>query len=254
MTAIRSLLFNLAFFGWTTVMCLALLWMLAIPRRRMIEVVRWYLRTVYFLERTILGLDFEVRGREHLPAEGAFILAAKHQSAWETMKLHLILDDPAIILKRELIYVPIWGWYAAKAQMIPVDRGARGRAIRSVIAGAQRVIAHNRPIVIFPQGTRVLPGVHKAYRAGVGALYEELNLPIVPMALNSGIYWPRRSFLKRPGRIIVEILPPIPPGLPREFAMRDLETRLEAATDRLLATAGSPPETPVDGTRFAASR
>lgn len=240
MTVVRSLLFNVAFFGWTALMCVGLLWMLLLPRRQMVEVVKWYLRTIRFLERTIIGIDYEVRGRENIPAEGAYILAAKHQSAWETMKLHLLVDDPAIILKRELLFVPIWGWYAWKAHMIAVDRSARGRAIASLVAGARDVAAQGRPIAIFPQGTRTAPGAWRPYRIGVAVLYEELGLPIVPMALDSGLYWPRRSFRKRPGTIVVEFLPPVPAGLPREEAMADLVERLETATDRIVVAAGGP--------------
>lgn len=245
-TILRSLLFNLAFFGWTTLMCFALLWMLLLPRRGMVHVVEWYLGTVHFLERTIIGIDYEVRGRENLP-EGACLLAAKHQSAWETMKLHLVADDPAIVLKRELMWIPIWGWYARKAGMIAVDRGARGRAMASLLAGARRVAAEGRPIVIFPQGTRTAPGTWRPYRAGIGVLYEELGLPIVPVAVNAGLYWPRRSFHKRPGTVVVEFLPPILPGLKRDAAMRLLVDRLETATDRLVTAAGGPAtERPAD--------
>ncbi|HYG85703.1 MAG TPA: 1-acyl-sn-glycerol-3-phosphate acyltransferase [Azospirillum sp.] len=241
MTFLRSLLFNVAFFVWTALMCVGLLWMLLLPRDQMMAVVRWYLRTIAWLERTILDLRYEVRGLENLPAKGSYILAAKHQSAWETMKLHAILGDPAIVLKRELTWIPTWGWYAKKARMIAVDRGARGRAITSLIENSKPVRDEGRPIVIFPQGTRVAPGTYRNYRVGVGMLYEQLGLPIVPMALNAGLYWPRRSFIKRPGTIVVEILPPILPGLPRPVAMQELEDRLEAATDRLVVAAGGPP-------------
>ncbi|WP_207456361.1 lysophospholipid acyltransferase family protein [Azospirillum sp. SYSU D00513] len=241
MILLRSLLFNVAFNLWTALMCFALLWMLLLPRERMIRVVVWYLRTVAWMERVIVGIRYEVRGREHLPRSGSYILAAKHQSAWETMKLHLLVEDPAVVLKRELMRIPIWGWYAAKARMIPVDRGARGRAIASLTRNATPVRDEGRPIVIFPQGTRVAPGDYRPYRVGVGVLYETLEIPIVPMALNAGLYWPRRSFLKRPGTVVVEFLPPIPAGLPRAEAMRLLEERLEEATDRIVVAAGGPP-------------
>lgn len=237
---LRSLAFNIAFHLWTALMCFSLLWMLLLPRPQMVAVVMWYLRTVGWLERTIVGIRYEVRGRENLP-EGSFILAAKHQSAWETMKLHLLVRDPAIILKRELMWIPIWGWYASKARMIPVDRGAGGAAIRSLIRNSRPVRDEGRPIVIFPQGTRVAPGDYRPYRVGVGVLYESLDIPIVPMALNAGLYWPRRSFLKRPGTVIVEFLPAIPPGRPRAEVMRDLEEALESASDRLVMAAGGPP-------------
>lgn len=237
---LRSLLFNVAFHLWTALMCFALLWMLLLPRPQMIAVVKWYLRSVGWLERVLVGIRYEVRGREHLPASGSFLLAAKHQSAWETMKLHLLVEDPAIILKRELMWIPIWGWYASKARMIPVDRGAGGKAIKSLIRNSRPVRDEGRPIVIFPQGTRVAPGTWKPYRIGVGFLYDNLGLPIVPMALNAGVYWPRHSFLKRPGTVVVEFLPPIAPGLPRAEAMRVLEERLESASDRLVTAAGGP--------------
>lgn len=229
---LRSLVFNALFYVWTTLACFGLLWTLIVPRRLMVAAVCWYLHSVAWLERWLLGIDYRVLGREHLPA-GPMIVAAKHQSAWETMKLNLLLDDPAIVLKHELMRIPIWGWYAAKAEMIPVDRGAGSRAVSGMLAAARRAAADGRPIVIFPQGTRTAPGTRRPYRIGVGALYQELGLPIVPMALNSGLYWPRRRFLKRPGTITVEFLEPIPPGLERAAAMAMLEERLEAASDRL---------------------
>ncbi len=239
MADLRSHLFNAVFFAWTTLCCFGILWTLVLPRRVFLAVVRWYLRTVSFLERRILRLDYRVVGRELVP-EGPCIIAAKHQSAWETMKLHLLFDDPAIVLKRELMWIPIWGWYAAKADLIPVDRGARGRAITSMIEGARRMVAQRRKIVIFPQGTRVAPGAAAPYRIGIAALYEALQVPVVPMALNAGVFWPRRSLRKRAGTITVEFLPAIPPGLPRDEFLRRLEQELEAASDRLVVAEGGP--------------
>lgn len=241
MIFLRSLAFNIAFHVWTAIACIGLLWMLLLPRRAMIRVVTWYFGTIAWLERTLVGIRYEVRGREHVPASGSFLLAAKHQSAWETLKLHFLVNDPAIILKRELLWIPIWGWYAAKARMIAVDRGARGRAVASLLRNAKPVRDEGRPIVIFPQGTRVAVGTYRPYRIGVGVLYENLNIPIVPMALNAGLYWARHSFIKRPGTIVVEFLPPIQPGLGRAKAMQVLEEQLEAASDRLVVAAGGPP-------------
>lgn len=240
MLILRSLLFNLAFYVWTTICCFGLLWMLFIPRRRMIEVVKAYMRTLYWLERRIIGLDYRVTGLENLPKQGAYLVGAKHQSLWETMKIHLILGDPAIILKWELLFIPIWGWYAAKARMIAVRRGKKGSAVASMLAGARRIKEEGRPIVIFPQGTRTAPGEYRAYKIGIGLLYEDLDLPLVPVALNSGMFWGRRSFIRRPGTITVEILPPIPPGLGKEAALSMLEAQVEAASDRLVTAAGGP--------------
>jgi len=244
MTLVRSLLFAAAFYLWTAFLCFALLWMLLLPHRQMIAVVRWYLGTVAWLERAVLGLDYVVKGREKLPRHGGYIIAAKHQSAWETMQLHLIFDDPAIVLKRELLNLPIWGWYARKARMIAIDRGSPAKALRSMVRNAEPVMAEGRPIAIFPQGTRTLPGVKAPYHAGVAMLYERGGIPVVPVALNSGLFWPRRSFLKKSGVITVEILDPIPPGLRRGELMSRLEMVLEAASDRLLEAAG---EMPKDG-------
>lgn len=239
MIVLRSLLFNAAFFGWSALVCLGLCWTLLLPRPAMMRVVRWYMGGIGFLERNLMGLHYEVVGRENLPA-GPCIIAAKHQSAWETLKLQELFADPAIVLKRELLRIPIWGTFARKADMIAVDRGAPHRALVSLIREAKRITAQGRPMVIFPQGTRTDPGVRAPYRGGVGAVYERLSLPLVPMAVNSGMFWPRRGFLKRPGTITVAFLPPIPPGLPRAEVMARLERDLEAASDRLVTAVGGP--------------
>ncbi len=240
---LRSLVFNLAFYGWTAFLCIVLAWTPLLSRPKMIALICWFLGTVAWLERTVLGLRYEVRGRENLPT-GPFLVAAKHQSAWETMKLHLMLSDPAVVLKQELTRVPVLGWFATKTQMIPVDRSARNRAVTTLAEGARRIKAQGRPIVIFPQGTRTAPGTRHPYRIGIGMLYEQLQIPLVPMALNSGLFWPRRSFLKYPGTIVVEFLPAIQPGLARYALMRELAERLEAATDRLVVAAGGPATPP----------
>lgn len=237
---IRSTLFNIAFFGWVFTACVSLAWVALLPRPRLMATIRWFLGTVGWLERNILGLEYEIVGIEKLPREGSFILAAKHQSAWETMKLHTILNDPAVILKKELTEVPVWGLIARKARMIPVERGAGARAFASMLEGALRIREEGRPIAIFPQGTRVAPGAVVPYKAGVGLLYKRLNLPMIPMALNAGVFWPRKAYFKRPGRITVEILDPIPAGLPRDEAMARLEAVLEAASDRLVRKVGGP--------------
>ncbi|WP_044561581.1 1-acyl-sn-glycerol-3-phosphate acyltransferase [Azospirillum sp. B4] len=240
MLVLRSLIFNIVFYIWTAISCFGLLWGLVVPHRAMIWGIRGYMRSLVFLERTIIGLKYEVRGREHLPKTGAFLVGAKHQSMWETMKLHLMFEDPAIVLKKELTYIPIWGWYAAKARMIAVDRGKRGAAIQSLVRGARERVAEGRPIVIFPQGTRTAVGAWRPYKVGIALLYESLGLPLVPMALNSGLFWPRHKFLRRPGTIVIEFLPAIAPGLSKEEALRRLETALETATDRLVMAAGGP--------------
>jgi 1-acyl-sn-glycerol-3-phosphate acyltransferase len=145
----------------------------------------------------------------------------------------VLFHDPAIVLKKELLRIPIWGWYLQRSGMIPIDRGGAAKALAGMMAAAHKAVAENRKIVIFPQGTRTAPGEQRPYKSGVAALYQELNLPVVPMALNSGLLWPKNSFMKKPGVITIEFLPPIAPGLARSEFMTRLKDALESAADQL---------------------
>jgi len=229
---LRALAFNIGFFAVTGLLGIAGLPLLLAPRRWVMQFGRLWARSVLFLLRTIVGLDGEIRGLGKLPA-GACIIAMKHQSAWDTLILPVVLGDPAIVLKRELLYLPFYGWYAARAGSIAIDRGGGARALRGMVAAARRAAAAGRRVVIFPEGTRTAPGRRLAYQPGVAALYQALGLPLVPAAVNSGLFWGRRSFLKRPGRITLEFLDPIPPGLARREVMARLEERIETATAAL---------------------
>jgi 1-acyl-sn-glycerol-3-phosphate acyltransferase len=188
---------------------------------------------VLLLLRLIVGLDHQIRGLDRVPRSGC-IIAMKHQSAWDALVLPVVLGDPAVVVKRELLLLPFYGWYAARAGSIAIDRKAGAGALRRMLAKARPVAAAGRPIVIFPEGTRVLPGERRAYQPGVAALYQALALPLVPAAVNSGLYWGRRSFVKRKGRIVLEFLEPIPPGRTRPRVMAELERRVETATSALL--------------------
>jgi 1-acyl-sn-glycerol-3-phosphate acyltransferase len=232
----RSALFNVGLWSWTAIMLVAALPWLAFPPRFMLAHSRAWMRGLQFLLRTIVGLDYEVRGRRAASARPA-IFAFKHQSAWETLAIHLLLDGAAIALKRELTQIPLFGWTLLHAGMIRIDRKGGPRALRGLIEGGRAALARGAPIVIFPEGTRVPSGEQRAYHPGVAALYRHLNCPVVPVALNSGVFWPRRSFVKRPGRIVVEFLAPIEPGLERLAFMTELHDRLEPATARLVAEA-----------------
>lgn len=234
---IRSTLFNLAFYGVSALCCLALLPALFLPRAFLMGVVHFYLSIVTVLEYSILGLRYEIRGREHLPEKGSFILAAKHQSAYETLKLHFLLKDPAIVLKKELLSIPLWGQYLKKTDVIAIDRSSTETASQSVKEGGKRVSKQERPIVIFPQGTRVRPDetpADKRYKTGVARLQEATGLPIIPMALNSGMFWPRNSWLKSSGTVVFEFLPPIKPQKNRKAVMSKLEKVTEEATISLM--------------------
>ena len=235
MLFIRSALFNLLFYvNVVTLMTAALVTLLLPGRRPMISMTKVWARTSLWLLRVLCGTRFEVRGAGKIPA-GGLLVAAKHQSVWETFALLPLLADPAFILKRELMWIPLFGWEAWKAEQIPIDRGARAQTLPALIERARAALANRRQIVIFPEGTRRPPGAEPAYKFGVARLYRAGDVPCLPIALNSGLFWPRRSFLRYPGTILVEILDPIPPGLdPRAFFER-LQAGIETATARLVA-------------------
>jgi 1-acyl-sn-glycerol-3-phosphate acyltransferase len=236
MTLVRSLAFNFALYLFTAVEAILGLPVLLLSRRAGSRFGSSWAGAILKICSWTIGLTHEVRGRENLP-KGPAIIAMKHQSAWDTFAVAVIFDDPAIVLKKELIWVPFYGWYLWKAGMISVDRGGGALALRRLVAAGEEAAALGRPIVIFPEGTRTAPGTRRPYQPGVAALYRQLRLPLVPVAVNSGVFWGRRRFLKRPGRIAVEILPPISPGGDRRAVMAELETRIEAATARLVAEA-----------------
>lgn len=245
MIYVRSLLFNVYFFALTTFGLSAYWLLLPLPRARFQAAVRLWQRLVFGGLKVLCGLEWEVRGRERIP-EGAAVFACKHQSAWDTMAFYALVADPAYVLKKELLGIPFWGWYVAKTRQIVVDRRAGLRALKDVVAQARDRLAAGRQVVIFPQGTRVAPigaptndspGVHRPYQPGVYAITSATDWPIFPVALNSGLFWGRRSFLKYPGTITVEILEPMPEGLARKAFMAELEHRIERTSDRLAAEA-----------------
>jgi 1-acyl-sn-glycerol-3-phosphate acyltransferase len=244
MSWLRALAFNIAFFGVTAVLGVAALPLLLAPRRTAMRFGRFWAQCVLALLKAIVGLDGEIRGIEHLPP-GACLIAMKHQSAWDALILPVLLGDPAVVIKRELLWLPFYGWYAARAGSITIDRRGAAGALRRMVAAAREAVIAARPIVIFPEGTRTAPGQRLTYQPGVAALYQALAVPLVPAAVNSGLYWGRRSFVKRPGRILLEFLAPIPPGLPRREVMRELESRIETATAALEREAIG--ERPLDG-------
>ena len=234
--ALRSILFNILYALWTAglhILCLPLLF----GRRRWVQAAGglWIDGTLFLLKH-VVGIDHRINGAENLPATPA-IYAVKHQSAWETLFLSRYLNFPSFVLKKELLSIPLFGWYLKKSGMIAVDRKAGASALRGMARQATATLEAGRSILIFPEGTRVTPGQSQPYQPGVAALYTQLKVPVVPVALNSGLFWGRRAFVKKPGTIIVEILPPIPPGLDRKAVMRELENRIETAATALTRVA-----------------
>jgi 1-acyl-sn-glycerol-3-phosphate acyltransferase len=230
----RSLLFNALFYANVTVHMIVALPILAMPRRVHLVFVRSYARTSLALLRIVCGTRVEWRGLEKLP-RGACIVACKHQSAWETFSLYEVLADPTYILKRELMLIPLFGWHMRKAGLIPIDRGAGMAALSRMTTRARGELERGRQVVIFPEGTRRTPGAEPSYRPGVAHLYGKAGVTCVPVALNSGVFWPRRSLLRFPGTVLVEVLDPIAPGLDARAFLARLQADLETASAHLLA-------------------
>jgi 1-acyl-sn-glycerol-3-phosphate acyltransferase len=239
MIVVRSLLFNAAFYAVTAMfLILPLPVYFILPQAFAMGVVRNWGRAGIWLLGALAGTRLEIRGRDNIPA-GATIVAAKHQSMFETFALAPQFPNPAFVVKSELKWVPIFGQYMVKAGMIIVDRSAGISALRHLAARGRSEIAKGRDIVIFPEGTRRPPGAPPDYHPGVAHLYRALGVPVVPVALNSGLFWPRRKFLRYPGTIVMEFLPAIPPGLDARRFMERLQRDIEGASDRLMIEAAS---------------
>ncbi|HEY4981330.1 MAG TPA: 1-acyl-sn-glycerol-3-phosphate acyltransferase [Pseudolabrys sp.] len=233
---VRSIAFNVLFYLNTLVYLVVALPTFFMPYRAIIAVAKSWGRVNLVLLRVVTGIDCEVRGREKIP-KGPIIVAAKHQSAWETFALLSLFDNPVFIVKRELQWLPIFGWLMIKGRMVPVDRSAGSQALTTMTERARVELADNRQLIIFPEGTRRPAGAAPRYKFGVAHLYAAEGVPCVPVALNSGLFWPRRSIRLLPGTVVVEILDPIAPGLDKDVFFKRLQHDIEAATARLIAEA-----------------
>jgi 1-acyl-sn-glycerol-3-phosphate acyltransferase len=237
---LRSLFFNVGWYVGTAVIAIVGLPLLLAPRRAVIAWADcWIVFCLWWL-RVTCGITHRLHGLENRPA-GPVILACKHQSSWETLAFHRLFPNAATVLKRELVFIPVVGWAMARAGNIAVERGDGARALRSLLRQARQAVGEGRSILIYPEGTRTPVGSTQPYHAGIAAVYRQLGIPVVPVALNSGLFWGRRKFIKRPGLIEVEVLPAIPPGLDRATFMATLHERIETATTRLVEGASRPP-------------
>lgn len=233
MVIVRSFLFNIAFYLNLGVLLVLALVTLALPRRAVLGMAKLWGRSSVWLLHVICGTEVELRGVDKIP-KGPLIVAAKHQSTWETFALLQLFEDFTFIVKRELMWIPIFGWCMWKGGMIPVDRGAGSQALAAMTRRAREEIRGGRQLIIFPEGTRRPPGAEPRYKFGVAQLYAEIGVPCVPVALNSGLFWRRRAFRRLPGTIVVEFLDPIPPGLDKDTFFRRLQSDIETATARLV--------------------
>lgn len=231
---VRSAIYSAAATTYFIVMAAAFAWVLLLPPEKAGFLLRWWSKGDLVLLRIIVGQKLKVRGRHNLP-KGPALIAAKHQAQWETIALIPLLPNAVVILKKELTKIPVFGWYIRYFGMISVDRSAGSAALKQLAVDARREVDKGRQILIFPEGTRQPVGAPPSYKPGAIFLYGQLGVPMVPVALNSGVLWPRHRFVRYPGTITVSFMPPIPPGLPRAEALARLQSAIERETDRLVA-------------------
>lgn len=232
MIFLRSLVFNICFTGWALLSSVMFAPLFLISSQASLAAARPWAKGVLWLARVILGITHEVRGEEYISYQPV-IYASKHQSAWDTAVFLILLRHPAYVLKKSLLRLPGWGWYLWRMRMIAIDRKAGASTMKRLLRQAKERLAEGRAIIIYPEGTRTKPGAMPNYHPGVAALYG-LNVPVVPVALNSGCFWGKNAFLKHPGRIVIEFLPPIAPGMKRDAFMSLLQERIETASQKLL--------------------
>lgn len=235
MLFLRSFIFNVLFYSWTLLCGVVFTPVLLLPRIYTLKVAHFWIKSVIWLCEHILHLHFTLVGDKSL-LKTSSLFAVKHQSFWETFIFYYLLSDPVIALKKELLWIPFFGWYLKKLNMIPLSRSAKrgGQDLIRLLKNAEEAVASSRPFLIFPEGTRSKPGQKGAYKAGVGRLYLHLNIPVVPIAHNAGLFWPRRTFVKYPGQITVDIMDPIEPGLSRQEFMGILKDKIEEKTNELV--------------------
>ena len=247
MIILRSILFNTAFYiNLIAQMIVMTPVYFLLPRKKAYVVAKNWARSCHWLFATIVGTTFEIEGLENVPSGKGYIFAPKHQSFWDTYGLLPWMDDPFYILKRELMWIPLFGWYLKKQRMVPVDRSARGKAMAAVMERAKAEMSDGRQLIIYPEGTRRPPGAAPEYKYGIARLYRDLGVPVVPIVMHPGLFWPRRKFIRYPGHFKVRVLAPIAPGMEPDAFLAHLIDVMETASDRLLVeTAEANPKLPL---------
>lgn len=250
MIRLRSILFNTLFYANLILRMIFLTPVyFLLPRKQAYAIPKAWARSSNWLFAKVNGTHFEIEGLENIPKSGGYILAPKHQSFWDTYALLPWLNDPVYILKRELMWIPLFGWYLWKQRMIPVNRGARGKVMLEVLKRTRIEMAAGRQLIIYPEGTRRPPGAAPEYKYGIARMYRDLGVPVVPVAMHPGLFWPRRQTLRYPGHFKVRILPAIQPGLEPDVFFKRLVEETEKASDELLIeTARDNPHVPLPPT------
>ena len=233
MLALRSLLFVALFYLWSLIFSICAIPLLIAPSSWMARALPIWTHGILFLLRAICGIKVEIRGKQHIPT-GPALVAPKHQNMLDVFAEFAVLPHSIYVMKKELVWIPFLAWYGLKLGCIVVDRDAHAKALRKMVADAKLRFQKSRQLVIFPEGSRGEPGVAGDYKPGIAALYRDLDVPVHPVATNSGVHWPKHGFLRKPGLIVFEYLEPIQPGLKRGEFMRILEERIETASNKLL--------------------
>lgn len=233
MHTFRAVVFLTLFYINTAIWTLAVLPFAFMGRDVFMTVIRAWVRCTLLLLRLTAGVKVDFRNTRRIPS-GALLVASKHQSALETLALMLVFERPVFILKKSLTRIPLFGWYIKRMGHIGVDRAAGASALRAMMREAKQAIADGSQIVIFPEGTRRAPGAEPDYKPGVIQMYRKLGATCLPVALNTGLFWPRRSLAFHPGVAVIEVLPPLPAGLSRTQIIPALIDAIEPPSDRLL--------------------
>lgn len=233
---LSSAIYNVLFYANTIVLMIVSLPVLFMRRQATLKLARLWSRLSVWMLRVICGTELEFRGLQNIPAKPV-VIAAKHQSFLETLALTIPIEDFSYVLKRELMRIPLFGWLLRSAEQVGIDRKSGRAALLQILDVARRLLSEGRCMFIFPEGTRRPVGAPPDYKGGVGFIYDKANAPVLPVALNTGLFWPRRSFLRMPGPCVIEFLPVIEPGLDRATFMRVLEEQIETSTNALITDA-----------------
>lgn len=230
---LRSSLFKAVFYIWTALFCVLYVPFFWLPRNALIACQGWWSHGVLFLLKLIMNIRLEVRGKEYVPKGGAF-LAMKHQSSFDTFVMHTVVSHPAFVMKKELLKIPLYGNFCKSTGMIPVDREGGLKALKDMMQKSARAIENDRQLIIFPEGSRTLPGSSLKYQSGIFGIYKYAKVPVIPVALNSGVYWPKKGHLVPGGTIVFDFLRPIEAGKKKKEFMDELTTKIENASLNLL--------------------
>jgi 1-acyl-sn-glycerol-3-phosphate acyltransferase len=233
---LRSLVYNVLFYMLLVFWLIVAIPTFLMPRWAILSIAKYWARSSIWLLRVICNTKVEYRGIDKIP-EGPLIVASKHQSMWETFALLQFFEQPLYIHKRELGWIPFFGWYLLKADMIGIDRDAGARSLKDMARRAAEAVQRGRQLIIFPEGTRTPVDAEPHYKSGIGMIYVDCGVTCLPVALNSGLFWPRRTFMRYPGTLVVEFLDPLPPGLTRKEFNTRISSGIEDATNRLVEAA-----------------